>query len=310
MKKTRKQVNLESLTRISPNVFVDQRNVKTAEPSTIDLYVYIERTDQVVPILWASDLHVDSIDSDIESMRVHFEHIRKRNGAILLGGDIFDAMQGKQDPRHSKSQIRPELLVDDYFDVLVPWTIEKLNLAHMPIAVVMPGNHEMSVLRKNETDLIGRLARALRCPRGAYTQFYRLFIIGPNQTVKDKRFVIYATHGSGGSAPVTMGIIKTNRRQVSAEADIYLSGHLHQAWVAAQSIEFVKSNGLIGRRTIWHGQAGGYLKNSLQGSGFYGQHEIKPSLCGSICIEVFLEKKRNNKAYEPEVRLTIWPATQ
>jgi len=304
-RKTRKQVNPENLLKISECVYVE-RNLPADR--SIDIYVQIEKIDQSVPLLWASDLHVDSRYSDLEAIRRHFEEVRRRSGAILLGGDVFDAMQGRQDPRHSKSQIRPELLRDDYFDILVPWAIETLNLRNIPILAVMPGNHEASVLKKNETDLSGRLARELGCLRAAYTQFYRLFVMDARGTVKDRRFIIYATHGSGVNAPVTMGIIKTNRRQVAAEADIYLSGHLHQAWVAAQSIEYIKPNGAVGRRTVWHGQAGGYMKASLQGSGFYSQQEIRPSLCGAICIEIFLERRRNNKAYEPEVRLTIWPA--
>jgi len=42
---------------------------------------------------------------------------------------------------------------------------------------------------------------------------------------------MYYFHGSGGGSPVTKGVIQTNRRAASVDADIYWSGHIHEAWV-------------------------------------------------------------------------------
>ena len=44
-------------------------------------------------------------------------------------------------------------------------------------------------------------------------------------------FNVAYSHGSGGTAPVTRGVIKTNRRSVVfPDADIFLSGHIHERW--------------------------------------------------------------------------------
>jgi hypothetical protein len=43
-------------------------------------------------------------------------------------------------------------------------------------------------------------------------------------------FRLYYTHGSGGSAPVTKGTIRTNRRASYISADIIAGGHIHEAW--------------------------------------------------------------------------------
>ncbi|GAF98681.1 unnamed protein product [marine sediment metagenome] len=42
---------------------------------------------------------------------------------------------------------------------------------------------------------------------------------------------MFYTHGAGGAAPVTKGVIKTARRAVYLpDADVIVSGHSHNAW--------------------------------------------------------------------------------
>ena len=42
-----------------------------------------------------------------------------RNAMIFLFGDVFDAMQGRFDPRRSLDELRPEYRRSDYFDFVV-----------------------------------------------------------------------------------------------------------------------------------------------------------------------------------------------
>ena len=60
---------------------------------------------------------------------------------------------------------------------------------------------------------------------------------------------MYYTHGSGRNSPVTMDVIKTNRRQVSIDADIYVSAHIHQSWnVTKARIKLNEQNKIV--RTV------------------------------------------------------------
>jgi len=45
----------------------------------------------------------------------------------VFGGDWFDAMQGKFDPRRNMDELRPEYRTEKYFDVVVESSAEFLK---------------------------------------------------------------------------------------------------------------------------------------------------------------------------------------
>lgn len=283
-KMTKKLVDRDGLRQISPCVWARQR-----ASGLVELFVSPLRS-RFVPILWMTDLHVDALSSRHDLIRAHIQRIRERGGAVILGGDVFDAMQGRRDPRSSKSRIRGELLADDYIDRLVPFALEVLG-RDVPVVAVMYGNHELSVLKNQEVDLIKRLARELNAFVGSYTQFFRLFFLSPQRMrlLSEQHIDIYATHGSGSGAPITLGTIQGSRRLMMARADVYLSGHLHHGWIVAGAVEYVSASGDIQRKNVWIGQSGGYLDEGLHGSGWYQTKELRSGAMGSVAIELGME---------------------
>ena len=83
-------------------------------------------------------------------------------------GDIFDAMNGRFDPRRSMKDVRPEYRREDYYDAIVEDTIEQLIPYAENILLISYGNHETSVLKNASTDLIARLAAGLSSKEHSY----------------------------------------------------------------------------------------------------------------------------------------------
>ena len=86
-------------------------------------------------------------------------------------GDYFCCMQGKYDKRHSKSDLRPEHQKGDYFDALVRSELKFLNPYKDNITLIATGNHESSVLKKNEVDLTARLVDGLNASHRGSTVY-------------------------------------------------------------------------------------------------------------------------------------------
>ena len=67
----------------------------------------------------ASDLHVDATTCNRAVMLSDLQDAVNKNAMIFLFGDIFDAMQGRFDPRRSLDELRPEYRRNDYYDFVV-----------------------------------------------------------------------------------------------------------------------------------------------------------------------------------------------
>jgi len=188
--------------------------------------------------LLTSDRHWDNPKSNWELQKEHMDEALKRGAGIIDCGDFFCAMQGKYDPRSSKDDLRPEHQGSNYLDALVNTAADFMEPYAKNMVMIARGNHEASILKRQETDLIERLVSILNYRTGSsiYNAGYSGFIRFVLTTRKDKRtlgksLVAHYSHGSGGGGPVTKGVIQTNRRAVYLpDANIVMSGHVHESW--------------------------------------------------------------------------------
>lgn len=187
-------------------------------------------------LIQMSDIHFDSVLCNREQLYSDLEYARKNHMYVVMIGDIFDAMNGRFDPRRSMSKVRPEYRFEDYYDRIVDDAIGKLKPWRKNILMVAPGNHEGSVLKNASTDLISRLAKGLSTPGGKKTPPHNVLVGGYGgiinievnefHTIPAKYF-----HGSGGEAPVTRGAIQTNRQAVFLpDFQIVMNGHSHHMY--------------------------------------------------------------------------------
>jgi len=215
--------------------------VECLSPGVHRLTFDITSHSQECRVLLRSDAHHDNPQSDNAMEKRHLIEAKKINAPIISNGDDFCAMQGRWDKRSDKSKLKPEHQCTDYLDSLVTTYADFLKPYSKQLAIMGTGNHETGILKHHETNLTSRLVERLKTMTGAdiheagYTswilvtlRYQKSDINGgaPQNSIK-----IWRTHGYGGAAPVTKGVIQTNRRATyTPDANLIISGHTHQEW--------------------------------------------------------------------------------
>ena len=113
-------------------------------------------------ILLLSDVHWDSAWCKREHLKAVLEQALQDNIPVIIAGDLYDAMQGKWDPRKSQDQLRPEHRGGNYLDLLVSTSVEWFAPYASVIALVGLGNHENSIIHRHETNLLERFCSLMR----------------------------------------------------------------------------------------------------------------------------------------------------
>ena len=179
------------------------------------------------------DIHWDNPKCDREKLKRDLDYCLEHDIKILGIGDWFCLMQGKGDRRGNKSDIRDEHNNSRYLDSVVETAVEYFSpYAHL-IQVVGYGNHETSIIKHQETDIIARFVDLMNYKNGTKIEsggYGGWFLVkmkyGKNKFVN---FRIKYFHGSGGGGPVTQGAINLTRALGKFEgADVYCMGHVHE----------------------------------------------------------------------------------
>ena len=249
--------------------------------------------------LLISDLHYDSIYCDRDALQEDLELAMQRNASIYMFGDIFDAMQGRFDPRRSMDELRPEFRSDRYFDLVVKDLAKFFKPYAKNIELIADGNHETSIIRHNNTSLLDRLIDRLNdidgvdITHGGYGGWI-VYLYTINKTVRTSIRMKYF-HGSGGGGPVTRGVIQTNRQSVYLpDADIIVNGHTHDEWYMPITRERVSDQGIHYFDIVHHIRLAGY-KNAY-GDGTTGWEVTRggaPKPIGGAWINKELSFKQN-----------------
>jgi len=225
-------------------------------------------------ILFIADIHFDSIHCDRNLLTRHMRYCQQNHIDVFILGDLFDCMGGKYDKRTSKEDIRPEYNRSDYFNAIVDDAVNYFKKYDV-VKFVSEGNHETSVRARHEIDLTKMFCRELGIQGGDYRGFITINL--RRNGGGGKKYVISYTHGSGGNSPVTKGVIKTNRRSSSIDADLYISAHLHQAFQFPTNKWYVDNSDNIKSRSVHHVQTGTYENAS---SLYADMREHEPSSKG------------------------------
>jgi hypothetical protein len=206
----------------------------TSKLSSIEQWVFL-----------CPDIHWDNPHCKRDLLKRHLDEAVKMGARIVMPGDTFCLMQGAYDPRKQKSDIRPEHNVNHYLDAVVETAAEWFAPYQPYIDIVGLGNHETSILKRMETDVVQRFVSLLnskakgghRVMAGGYGGWYTLM---GNMTGSRKSYVIKYYHGSGGGAPVTKGTIQHNRASTQTEgADAIVMGHVHNDYVVTYTREML-----------------------------------------------------------------------
>lgn len=251
-------------------------------------------------LLFSSDRHHDSIGCNRDLELAHLEEARRRKAFIIDVGDLFDAMQGKYDPRRTYSNLRPEYKVDDYLDEIVKEASKFYSPYAKQFLVIGRGNHESSILRNNGVDLTSNLVHRLNADHGGHVQAggYGGWVriqLAINKTWRASVLIKYFHGAGGGSAPVTRGTIQTNRQAVYLpDADIVVNGHNHESWYMPISRERIGYTGMIYQDIQHHVRTPTCKLDYGDGSGGWHIETGKPPKpMGAVWIRLTVDWKRD-----------------
>ena len=253
-------------------------------------------------ILLTADRHHDNLHTDHRLELEHLEEAKEAGAPIIDIGDLFCAMQGRYDPRKSYTNMRPEYIGDDYFDRLLDCAHSFYGPYADLFAVIGKGNHEKSILKRQQLDLIKGLSRRLGNvdKMGAYAGWV-LLQFKMNKT-RYQTIRIKYHHGYGGGGPVTKGVIQANRRAVYLpDADIVMTGHIHEAWVMPFMRERINTAGNVSIEKQWHVSVPTYKEEYLAGDGWHIETGKPPKPVGCAWLDLSWDKAR----IKSSVRLDI-----
>lgn len=239
-------------------------SIKEISRKVHNLYFHNVNASWTGRILLQTDEHWDNPQCDLKLLKKHHEEAKETNTPIIKVGDIFCAMQGKYDKRASKSELRPEHQTAQYLDALVDTATEWYAPYSSQIALITPGNHELSILEHHETNLIDRFGerlKALDSPVviGGYATWLRLNFVRRSSAGPFCRPIdIFLHHGWGGGGPVTKGMIDYNRLAEQIEADVYLSGHVHYKNYNRSVRSYLSVRGVEKERSVYYVRSGTY----------------------------------------------------
>tara|TARA_R100001460_G_scaffold30404_3_gene60014 strand:- start:683 stop:1555 length:873 start_codon:yes stop_codon:yes gene_type:complete len=250
-----------------------------------------------------SDLHWDNPKCDRKLLKAHLDYCLEKNIPVIINGDLFCLMQGKGDRRGNKSDLRPEHSFNNYFDSIVTTAVEWFTpYAHI-IKLIGYGNHETSIIKHCETDVLQRFVDLInyKCSSNILTGGYGGWIIFnyiQNSMHKSVKLKYY--HGAGGGGVVTKGAINLTRALTNYEADIFTMGHIHEnsSRTDAKEILYIRKNICEVKHKYIHSMITGCYKDEY-GDGSSGWHIERGApvkiLGGRILTLNFSRERINDK---------------
>ena len=261
---------------------------------------------------FGSDVHFDSIYCDRDLFFEHMEEVKKKDATVFIFGDFYDAMQGRYDKRRAMPELRPEYQQkENYYDLLVKDAFDHLEPYKDHLGILADGNHELSVLKNANTNILDRLVDRLRLAgssvqHGGYGGWVRFMFnlsdgnaTGPRTSIRLKYY-----HGSGGEAPVTRGAIQTNRQAVYLpDANIVVNGHSHNAYYIPISRERLSNKGEQYFDIQHHVRTPGYKQG--YGDGTTGWEVTRggvPKPVGNCWCRMYFEAHQIKMQFIPDIR--------
>jgi UDP-2,3-diacylglucosamine pyrophosphatase LpxH len=228
-------------------------------------------------ILFLSDIHFDSDYCETKLLKKHLDEALDKDAIILIAGDLFDGMQGHNDPRRSYKELKEKYKGIDYFDRIKNDAVDFFMPYKNNLAMLGYGNHEYSIVHFNGTDLVQRFVSDLRkegsqIVSGGYGGYIRIGIHGDSMKTPFENLRIYYNHGAGGEAPVTKGMIQTNRQATYVRGvDVIWNGHNHQEYISHQATIEITTKDVVKQGLVTFIRTPGY-KNEWgdQSHGFNG----------------------------------------
>jgi hypothetical protein len=280
--------------------------------------IYTEKPEQLTVAM--SDLHWDNPHCRWDRLKRDLDKAVMMDAVIALGGDTFCLMQGRYDPRREDGNIRPEHAGGMYFDKIVDTAVEWFKPYAKHIVAIGYGNHETSIIKHNQTDIIARFIQGIKRETGhqIMTMGYGGWLVISLASSKNeygsyhKSYRIKYFHGSGGGGEVTKGLIQHQRMQAATQgADCLWMGHVHEQYHVQVMLEALSQTGSMRVKQI----EADWLRTSTYKDEFEdgskGWHverggKAKPLGCALIRLELFRESHQKQRELKIKSEFTLW----
>lgn len=262
-------------------------------------------------LLVTSDRHIDSPDSDRAMQRRHLEEARDGGWPVIDLGDFFDAMQSRHDKRRMPSDLRAEYMGrDDYVTALVEDASAFVRPFSDLFAVVGRGNHEAAIKTHNGVDLLSALVYRMKAENPAcqaHVGGYGGWLIvqiedgtpGKRKWADSVRIKYF--HGSGGGGIMSKGTLANVRRAaIYPEADVVISGHIHENWSMVLGRERISRQGRVYIDEQLHVSVPSYKEEYKDGSGgWHVERGAPPKPVGAMWLTFTMqsEPRGNTNVY-------------
>jgi hypothetical protein len=183
--------------------------------------------------LLLADVHFDSAHCNRKLLKRLLDEAKEKGAGIFICGDWNDVMQGRDDRRSDKDELRKEYKVGHYLDAICDDSVAFLEPYRDNILALGDGNHETSILRHHETNILGRVCHALNVPYMGYAGFLKYMFAYEQNGKKSgmSSIPLWFHHGAGGGGEVTKGAARAQREMGPVpDARIYIGGHIHRSW--------------------------------------------------------------------------------
>jgi len=234
--------------------------------------------------LLISDLHWDNPNCDRDLLKRHLDQAVAKNAPIIMNGDTFCLMQGRGDPRRSKDEIRPEHNKGNYLQAVVNDAVQWFKPYAKHIALLGYGNHETSVIRNVEFDVLQMFVTIMNHENGTDIQlggYGGAILFGFNTNKQGNhyyRWAMHYYHGSGGGGVVTKGTIQDQRIMAMLEGyDCTWQGHVHELYHHINMVQYINRNNYqVNQRPLHQIRTATYKEEYQGGVGGYHVERGRP----------------------------------
>lgn len=255
-------------------------------------------------LLVMPDVHFDNPKCNRDLFFKLMDKAKEDNAYVLFIGDFFCLMNGTGDKRRSKDGIRPEYNKGDYIDLVINDAADKLAPYAKNILFMGYGNHETSVRKWVETDVLERLVERLnfmsdaKIQRMGYHGFCLLrFQKNNRQNVRTK--TLFWHHGAFGGQ-VTKGVLGVMRHgAVTPDADIIVTGHTHDNWSVKQPrYRISKNTGEVKIEDQIHLKVGTLKEEFVQEGGWAVERLVLPKSMSGWWIDLNSKYSNGNTSVQ------------
>ena len=269
--------------------------------SDMAIAVDYHTTKNLKPLMVISDVHWDSKDCDRKLLKKHLNSALEQDAAIIIIGDFFDLMEGRNDMRRSNTA-RAEHYAPNYLQKVVIDAAEWLQPYAKNIAMISNGNHETSVAKHTQVQPLTWLCYELRKQgsqviEGDYQGF---FVVRAVYEYEGKNtyfpYKIFYHHGLWG------GIISKGTQSVMRfgavvpDADMIVTGHTHDQWMMLHTRYKLNKAYDVTLEDQIHLKLGTYKNEFKTGNGFAVEKIGLPKPVGGWMVDFNIERNdvKNN----------------